>query len=431
MKMNRTTLAIAVILLIGAALLAVILLPEKRSAAPGSPDEHSGEHGAAVTNTVADGKSVTGHEDHEDHEESKENKGHEEHEANDVDGKIALSAAQIKTAGITVEITKLMRISTIFTLPGEIRFNQDRTAHIVPRLSGVVESVSADLGQQVKKGQVLAVIASSAISDMRSQLLSAEQRQVLAKLTYEREKKLWQDQISARQDYLQAEQDWRETEIATRNARQKLAAIGASASGPGNASGALNRYELRAPFDGAIVEKHIALGEFIKEDSNVFMISDLSSVWAEMNVPAKDLAVVLVGSKAAVKATSMASAASGTVSFMGSLIGEQTRTAKARVTLANPNLAWRPGLFVDVDITSSEHAAPVAVLTEAIQSVNGNPTVFIKVDGGFVAQTVTPGASDTKHTAIIKGMAAGIAYAAGGSFVVKAQQDKGSAEHVH
>jgi cobalt-zinc-cadmium efflux system membrane fusion protein len=343
------------------------------------------------------------------------------------EGKVELSDAQFKAAGIKLETAAPARIRSAFQLAGEIRFNEDRTAHVVPRLSGVVESVSANLGQQVRKGQVLAVIASSDVSEMRSQLLSAQRLQTLARVTYEREKKLWQDKISAEQDYLQAQQALREAEIATQNARQKLAAIGAATG----AAGALNRYELRAPFDGAIVEKHIAPGEAVKEDSNVFMISDLSSVWAEIIVPARDLGIVRVGERATVKATSIGSVSTGTVSYVGSLLGEQTRTAKGRVTLANPNMAWRPGLFVNVELTSDERNAAVAVLTEAIQTVNDSPTVFVKVDGGFVGQLVTTGRSDGKYTEILTGIKPGTAYAASGSFVVKAEQGKGSAEHAH
>ena len=343
------------------------------------------------------------------------------------EGKVELSDAQANTAGIKIETAAPARIRSAFQLAGEIGFNEDRTAHVVPRLAGVVESVAANLGQQVKKGQILAVIASTAVSEMRSELLSAQKKQALAQLTYEREKKLWQEKITAEQDYLQAQQVFREAEIATQNARQKLAAIGASTA----TAGALNRYELRAPFDGAIVEKHIALGEAVKEDSNVFTISDLSSVWAEIIVPAKDLGIVRVGGKATVKATSMGSVSTGTVSYVGSLIGEQTRTAKARVTLANPSLAWRPGLFVDVELTSDERNAAVAVLSDAIQTVNDSPTVFIKMDGGFVGQAVTTGRSDGKYTEIVSGIKSGTAYAASGSFVVKAEQGKGSAEHAH
>lgn len=343
------------------------------------------------------------------------------------EGKVELSDAQIKGAGISTPVSGPARIRSVFQLAGEVRFNEDRTAHIVPRLAGVVESVTANLGQQVKKGQVLAVIASAEVSELRSALLSAQRRQALAQVTYEREKKLWLEKISAQQDYLQAQQAYREAEIETQNARQKLAAIGASAS---SGSG-LNRYELRAPFDGAIVEKHIALGESVKEDANVFTISDLSTVWAEIIVPAKDLGTVRVGAPATVKATSMDSVATGKVAYVGSLLGEQTRTAKARVTLANPNNAWRPGLFVNVELTADERDAAVAVLSDAIQAVDGRSTVFVKVEGGFIPQAVTIGRSDRKYTEILAGLKAGISYAASGSFVVKAEQGKGSAEHAH
>lgn len=343
------------------------------------------------------------------------------------EGKIEISDAQLKTAGVQLATAAAASISSAFQLSGEIRFNEDRTAHVVPRMAGVVESVTANIGQVVKKGDLLAVIASSEISELRSELLSAQRRQELAQVTYVREKKLWQEKISAEQDYLQAQQVLREAEIATRNARQKLLAVGASAS----TSGALNRFELRAPFDGAIVEKHIALGESVKEDANVFKISDLSSVWADVSVPAKDLGIVRVGEKAVVKATSLSQSATGTVTYVGTLLGEQTRTAKATVTLANPKNAWRPGLFVNVELTADKRDVPVSVLSDAIQAVAEKPTVFAKIAGGFIALPVTLGRTDGKYTEIVSGLNAGTQYASQGSFVLKAEQGKGSAEHGH
>lgn len=343
------------------------------------------------------------------------------------EGKIEISDAQLKTAGVQIAVVAPASITSAFQLPGEIRFNEDRTAHVVPRMAGVVESVTANIGQVVRKGDVLAVIASSDVSELRSEFLSAQRRQELAQVTYVREKKLWQEKISAEQDYLQAQQVLREAEIGTKNARQKLLAIGASTG----TSGALNRFELRAPFDGAIVEKHIALGESVKEDSNVFKISDLSSVWAEISVPAKDLGVVGVGEKAIVKATSLAQSAAGTVTYVGTLLGEQTRTAKATVTLANPKNAWRPGLFVNVELTADKRDVAAAVLSDAIQVIAEKPTVFARIPGGFIAVPVTLGRSDGKYTEIVRGLNAGTQYAAQGSFVLKAEQGKGSAEHAH
>lgn len=343
------------------------------------------------------------------------------------DGKVELSDEQVKAAAIDIQKAGSARIRTSMQLPGEIRFNEDRTAHVVPRLGGVVESVPANLGQSVKRGQVLATIASTALSEQRSEYLSSQKRLVLAKSTYEREKKLWEEKISAEQDYLQAQQAFREAEIAAANSQQKLTALGASTA----VTGSLNRYEIRAPFDGVVVEKHIALGEAVKEDTSIFTISDLSSVWAEIVVPAKDLNVIRVGEKVVVNATAMDSKAEGQISYVGALIGQDTRTAKARVTLSNPKMAWRPGLFVNVDVVSGDTNVPVAVTTDAIQTVGDKTVVFTKVSDGFIAQPVSLGRTDGKIIEILSGMKAGTSYAGTGSFVIKSELGKGSAEHGH
>lgn len=346
------------------------------------------------------------------------------------EGKINLTDQQVKEAGVKTQTAGGARIKNVVTLPGEIRFNEDKTSHVVPRLAGVVEVISANLGDPVKKGQVLVVIASTGLAEQRSELLSAQKRLELARATFAREKHLWGAKISAEQDYLQARQVMNEAEIDVHNAQQKLMALGASPNVSVN-SGSLNRYEIRAPFDGMIVEKHIALGEAVKEDASIFTISDLSSVWAEIIVSAKDLNVIRVGGKVMIKATALDSTASGTVSYMGALMGEQTRTATARVTLANPQMAWRPGLFITVEIVASETEVPVAVSSDAVQNVNNEPTIFVRVPGGFIAQPVITGLSDGKFVEIVKGLKPGTEYALNGSFVLKSEQGKEGASHEH
>jgi len=436
---KKQKLTIAAIAAVTALLAALILLSGASKSAPAAAHAESG-HDHAAEKTAKDDHKEDGHKeakddhdddkDHKDHDEKGHaEKGHEE-KGHQEDDKIAFSEQQLKTAGIVLDTAAAGRIRTSLQLPGEIRFNQDRTAHVVPKVNGVVESVSANLGQQVKKGQVLAVVSSSTVSEQRSELLNAQQRLTLAQSTHAREKTLWQEKISAEQDYLQAGQALKEAEIAVRNAQQKLAAIGAGASS-GTASSGLNRYEIRAPFDGIVVEKHIALGEAVKEDASIFTISDLSSVWAEMTVAARDMNAVRVGESVTVNATAFASSASGKIAYVGALLGEQTRTAKAHVVLPNPGNVWRPGLFVNVDVLAQEAEVPLAVAADAVQSVEQKQVVFVRVADGFRKQEVTLGRTDGKRVEIIKGLSAGDVYAAAGSFVVKAELGKGSAEHAH
>jgi cobalt-zinc-cadmium efflux system membrane fusion protein len=344
-----------------------------------------------------------------------------------VEARVTMTDQQLKQNNVEVLTAGPARIKSALQLIGEIRFNEDRLVHVVPRLTGVVESSLANAGDRVHKGQVLAVISSQALANQRSELLAAQQRLALTRTTFEREKKLWEDKISAEQDYLQARNAMQEAEIALQSAQQKLASLGTGLTSGGN----LTRYEIRAPIDGVIVEKHISLGESVKEDANIFFIADLSTVWAEVTIYAKDLNTVKVGQKATVKAAAFESRSTGTVSYVGALVGEQTRTAKARVVLSNPQGAWRPGLPVNIELVSGEIEVPVAISAEAIQSVRDWTVVFGRYGANFEARPVELGRSDGKFTEVIKGLNAGEQYAAKNSFLIKADLGKAGASHDH
>ena len=372
-------------------------------------------------------KAEARHDDHgEDshgHVEERAADGHAEEGHGDEEGQLHLSIAQIEAAGVQVVAAGPRELGTAISFPGEIRFDEDRTAHVVPRVPGVVEAVQAELGQAVKRGQVLAVIASQQISDLRSEQQAAQRRLELARLTFQREQQLWQERISAEQDYLQARQALQEAEIALANARQKVAAVGPAGAG--------TRYELRAPFDAVVVEKHLTVGEVVDETSNAFTLSDLSRVWATFAVAPRDLDKVVTGRNAMVSAPDLGAQVEGKVNYVGSLLGEQNRAATVRATLANPDGAWRPGLFVNVAVSVERFNAAVVVPEIALQTWEEQTVVFARTEQGFEALPVQTGRRDAGQVEITHGLAAGTQVAAAGSFVLKSELGKGSAAHSH
>ena len=367
------------------------------------------------------------HDDHgadsHGHGQEQAAEGHAEEGHGDEEGQLHLSIAQIEAAGVQLTVAGPRELGTAISFPGEIRFDEDRTAHVVPRVPGVVEAVQAELGQAVKRGQVLAVIASQQISDLRSEQQAAQRRLELARLTFQREQQLWQERISAEQDYLQARQALQEAEIALANARQKVAAVGPAGVG--------NRYELRAPFDAVVVEKHLTVGEVVDETSNAFTLSDLSRVWATFAVAPRDLEKVVTGRNVTVSAPDLGAQVEGKVNYVGSLLGEQNRAATVRATLANPNGAWRPGLFVNVAVSVERFNAAVVVPEIALQTWEEQTVVFTRTEEGFEARPVTTGRRDAGQVEITSGLAAGAQVAAAGSFVLKSELGKGSAAHSH
>ncbi len=337
---------------------------------------------------------------------------------------VMMDDGQVSASGIVVAAAGAAQIASVVQFPGEIQLNDDRTVHVVPRVPAIAEAVLVSTGQTVRKGQALAVFSSQVISEQRSALQSAQKRRSLALTVHDREKKLWEQKITAEQDFLQAQAALREAEIAVENAQQKLSALGVAA---GTGTG-LNRFELRAPYDGLVVERKLSVGEAVREDTHIMTISDMSSVWVEVSIPAKDLPLLRVGAKVLVRATAFDAKATGTVAFVGALVGEQTRMARARILLANPQGTWRPGLFVSIEVNAANLQVPVAVETEAVQTLGNRQVVFVREEKRFVPRSVKLGISDDKYIEVLEGLPAGTPYAARGSYIIKSELTKMTSE---
>ncbi|MGH8586548.1 MAG: efflux RND transporter periplasmic adaptor subunit, partial [Gammaproteobacteria bacterium] len=156
-----------------------------------------------------------------------------------------------------------------------------------------------------------------------------------------------------------------------------------------------------------------------------------SSLWGEITVYAKDLDVVKLGQKVTVKSSALDLTTSATVSYLGPVVGEETRSAQAHVDIPNPDGRWRPGLFVTVEVVQEETTVPVAVAAEAIQTYREEPVVFGQYGELFEIRPLELGRSDGLWVEVVKGLSAGERYATRGSFVLKAELGKSSATHEH
>ncbi|TSA52753.1 MAG: efflux RND transporter periplasmic adaptor subunit [Nitrosomonadaceae bacterium] len=343
-----------------------------------------------------------------------------------VEARVEMPDEMLKSIGVEIRTAGPAMIKPTLKLPGEIVFNPDSIVQVVPRLPGVVVAVNREPGQQVQKGEVLAVIESQVLADLRSQYRAAQRRLVLARITYEREKQLWEEKISAKQDYLAAQLVMNEAEIVSDLTSEKLRALGVQPTTDLQAKN-LTRYEIRAPISGLIVARVIALGTVLKEDVTIFTVANMSTVWAEITVYPKDLAVIRLGQKATVRATALNAESEGVVSYIGALVGAQTRTAKARVIVDNKEGRWLPGMFLTVELVAEEIEVPVAVSADAIQKLHDWSVVFGRYGSYFEARPLELGRSDGRMVEVLKGLAAGEQYAAGNSFAIKADLGKAGA----
>lgn len=378
--------------------------------------DHGGEHEAAE-----------GHA-HGEHEEGHEGEGHGEEAA---EGKVKLTPAMLANAKIGVRAAAPGKVAVTLSLPGEVALNVEKVAHVTPRVGGSVREVKKQLGDVVKKGDALAILDSRELAEMQRDVLAAQERLELAESTFLRQEQLWAEKISAEKDYLAAKQALAEARIEHRAASQKLAAgAGARRSGAG--------LVLTAPLDGTIIEKHAVVGEVLNETTLAFVIGDLSTLWVNVTVYAKDLPKVQSGQRAVVRAEGIREPAFGHITYIDRVVGEQTRSATARVVLDSAPDKWRPGLFATADIALEQVDAAVVVPDAAVQRVDGKDVVFVQEGEFFTLREVAlgrqglpPAGTGDLLVEVVSGLRAGERYAAENSFILKAELGKSAAGHEH
>jgi len=197
------------------------------------------------------------------------------------------------------------------------------------------------------------------------------------------------------------------------------------------ANESLALYEVKALIGGTVIEKHITLGEFVSDQEDIYVVADLSTVWVNITVYARDLEKVRPGQTAVIEAPGISEVAEGRIDYVGPLVGEATRTSIARVILRNPRGVWRPGLYVTARIQTAAVDGRVVVASRAVQTVRGQEVVFVEEGEGYKARPVETGRTDGRWMEIVSGLQEGERVVVDNAFILKSEMLKNEAGHGH
>ena len=192
----------------------------------------------------------------------------------------------------------------------------------------------------------------------------------------------------------------------------------------------LTTYDLRAAIGGTIIDRQVALGEYVSEQKPVFLIADLSTVWIDFSVYRRDFSRVRVGDTVIVDLDDGGAPIETRISYVSPLGASDTQSALARAATAG-NDRMRPGLFVTGRLLLAAKPAETVVKLEALQTHQGRTVVFVRNGDAFEARDVELGNRDGEYAEVLFGLLPGDVYAAKNSFVIKAELAKGSATHAH
>src|SRR5262245_20891399 len=360
----------------------------------------------------------------------------ERHDHHHDEGSIKLSDQQIAAAGIEVGHAKAGILSRRRFVPGLVTPSADRIARVAVRLLGTVVELRKRLGDPVEKNEVVAVIESREVADAKSEYLATRLTDELQQTLFARATSLWQGKVITENDYLRARTTAQDARVKFDSARQKLFTLGLSeeqiAALPSQPAASLRLQEVRSPIAGRIAERRVDLGGLVGregQESELYVVVDLSELWIELAVAPADLSAIREGQEIAVTVGADGDRVPARINFVSPLLDRDTRSARVVASLPNPDHKFRPGSFVTADIPLSHDRAKVVVPKDALQTIKADRVVFVRNAHGFEARKVATGREDERAVEIVAGLAGGEEIAVSNTFVLKAELGKAEAEH--
>jgi membrane fusion protein, heavy metal efflux system len=253
---------------------------------------------------------------------------------------------------ITDTVMRQMKLDTVaereveneLNLTGKVTFNEDKVVNVYPLAGGHVESLKVELGDYVKKGQVLATIRSSEIAEFENQMISAESNLSIAKKNMEVAEDMFKSGLNSEKDVVTARLDLQKAKSELSRIREVMKIYGVQ-----------NQpiYSVKAPISGFIVKKDISENMELRTDNpqQLFTISDLDNVWVMANVYESDIAKLQTGYEVSIKTISYPDKTfTGKIDKIFNVIDPETKVLKVRIVLSNKDYLLKPEMFANITV---------------------------------------------------------------------------------
>jgi cobalt-zinc-cadmium efflux system membrane fusion protein len=291
----------------------------------------------------------------EDHESNSHNEDDHEGDSHS-EGETKILTSSIENMGIVIEKSSSVAIDETLPLTGRITINQNSKADIKARFEGVVRNVNFNLGDRVKKGQVLAVVESNE---------------------------------------------------------------------------SLQNYNILSPITGIILERNTNIGDVVG-DNALFVVADLSNVWAKFHIFPRDVSYIKKGQTVSVHTLESDKNFLGKIDMLLPTADELTQTEIAIVSLPNFEKRWKPGMTIEGDVTVSTVKPQVTVKASALQKMEElGDVIFVKEGNSYVPRQIKVGRKNNEYVEITQGLKVGESYVSKGSFIIKSDILKATAAHSH
>ena len=329
-------------------------------------------------------------------------------------------------ARTVIEVTSVvrgqLRVPREFT--ATVQSNENELAEVTTLIRGRVVKVYVDVGQDVKKDALLALLHSTDLGVTEGAYLKA-----VAQLAYERARDLHEHKAVSLAELQRREAEMKTARAEARETRNRLELLGV----PRQEVERLHRehtikadVSLRAPFDGRVIMRNITRGEVVETNQKFFTVADLSDVWVVGNVPEKDVQHIRKDQKVDVIVSAYPHAIfPGTITYISDVLDPATRTMRLRVTVPNPDHLLKPEMFATVRVYAAPNPDALTIPLAAVQNGPNGTMVFVRRGtNDFDVRTVKLGLERGDLVTVLDGVSEGEPVVTRGSFMLKSEMER-------
>lgn len=347
------------------------------------------------------------------------------------EGIVRLPNDQIVSAGIEAHPVNRKEFRTHRDFPGTIAPNQHALAEVTTLVRGRVTEVYADLGQQVKAGDLLALLYSGELGIAQSAYLKANAKLYVAEQSYERAKMLLTEKVIGLAESQRRKGEMLSIRAEKREARDRLELYGMTEKQIRQLDGdhSIRSFvPIVAPFDGRVIARNLTKGEVVETTEKLFVVADLSEVWVLANIPEKDIPYIHGGPTPEAQRVEVLVNAypnqvfHGQITYVGDVLDVATRTMNLRLELPNPDKKLKPEMFATIRVYSEPEPNVLVVAEAAVQRDRERKFVFVQREPSvFEVRDVKLGDSNGREVKVLDGLREGESVVTKGAFVLKSE----------
>ncbi len=332
--------------------------------------------------------------------------------ARNAHGKVLqLTPEEAQIIDLKVEPVRMSRMDSLILATGKVKANENKVAIVGPLFSGRIKSIYVNVGDLVQKGSKLVILESVYVAEAKSEFYKTYASMELAKINYERQQRLFKENIASQKNLAASEADYK-IALANLNAAEKnLHTLGFNEE---DVEKLATSHEisptiyLSASIRGRVVKREAVVGAMVDQSNDLFTIMDLSTLWIDADIYEKDLSLIKIGENVEVTVPSYPREVfMGKVAFISDLFNEETRTITVRTEVANKDSKLKVGMFANIKIYTTAAKEALVVPVKAILDVGEEKIVFVREGNAFRLKIVEAGNTLDNFTEILSGLKEG------------------------